>query len=84
MLSSKIQLCFRCTPTTAVKRPSKRQWSLLLEEKHQKRRAEFESTFHNRYAALATLQDDPEMDTYSALAQAALETGESILPPTPR
>ncbi|XP_074634223.1 uncharacterized protein LOC141892781 [Acropora palmata] len=84
MLSSKIQLCFRCTPTTAVKRPPKRQWSLLLEEKHQKLRAEFESTFHNRYAALATVQEDPETDTYSALAQAALETGESILPPTPR
>ena len=84
MLSSKIQLCFRCTPTTAVKKPPKRQWSLLLEEKHQKLRAEFESTLHNRYAALATLQDDPETDTYSALAQAALETGESILPPTPR
>ena len=84
MLSSKIQLCFPCTPTTAVKRPSKRQWSLLLEEKHQKLRAEFESTFHNRYAALATLQDDPETDTYSALAQAALETGEFILPSTPR
>ncbi|XP_074612871.1 uncharacterized protein LOC141870843 [Acropora palmata] len=84
MLSSKIQLCFRCTPTTSVKRPFKRQWSLLLEEKHQKLRAEFESTFHNRYAALAALQDDPETDTYSALAQAALETGETILPPTPR
>ena len=57
---------------------------MLLEEKHQKLRAEFESTFHNRYAALATLQDDPGTDTHSALAQAALETGESILPPTPR
>ena len=84
MLSSKIQLCFRCTPTTSVKRPFKRQWSLFLEEKHQKLRAEFESTFHNRYAALAALQDDPETDTYSALAQAAPETGETILPPTPR
>ncbi|KAK2572798.1 hypothetical protein P5673_001785 [Acropora cervicornis] len=84
MLSSKVQLCFRCTRTTSVKRPFKRQWSLLLEEKHQKLRAEFESTFHNRYAALAALQDDPETDTYSALSQAALETGETILPPTPR
>ena len=75
MLSSKIQLCSGCTPTTAVKRPPKRQRSLLLEEKHQKLRAEFESTFHNHYAALATFQDDPETDIYSALAQAALETG---------
>ena len=54
------------------------------QHQHQKLRAEFESTFHNRYAALATLQEDSETDTYSALAQAALETGESILPPTPR
>ena len=55
MLSSKSQLYFRCTPITVVKRPFKRQCSLLLEEKHQKLIAEFESTFHNRYAALANL-----------------------------